>query len=260
MDSKMQEFLLYSQIPAAREHQVLSILAGFTGTQPVAVCEQVLLYAQIKVAEAPMAGKRGAAAARNQQQAVAAARPHYHKLIRAVNHARNDATTTTAALAEPWILRVDQVPEPGTKELLSRAATAQPASPEDLSRLSNPQLYRYRTQYLARGNRFVHENLVIRVYQLLVAQQQGDSGDVAGDNKAPWEAPPPTTPDDARWRSLDPSGSWIVEVAIRVADSSNAELTGRATDELLAFKTEMAGAIELFMPDRLALDTRVKGV
>lgn len=259
----MQEFLLYSQIPAAREHQVLSILAGFTGTQPIPVCDQVLLYAQSKVAEAPTTGKR---AARNQQLATAAARPHYHKLVRGLNTSPNDTTTatTTTTTAEPWVLRADQVPEPGTKEWISRAATATATSPEDLSRLSNPQLYRFRTQYLARGNRFVHENLVIRVYQLLVLSQLNDSsngaGDGGNDQQQPiWEGPPPAPFDETRWRLLDPSGSWIVEVAIRVADGSNAELTGHAAKELLAFKTEMAGAIDLFMPDRLALDTRVKG-
>lgn len=47
----MQEYLLYSQIPSAREKQVLSILAGVTATQPTPVSEQTLIYAQVKVPE-----------------------------------------------------------------------------------------------------------------------------------------------------------------------------------------------------------------
>lgn len=48
----MREYLLYSQIPAAREEQVLSILAGISSNQPTPINEQVLLYAQLKAQEA----------------------------------------------------------------------------------------------------------------------------------------------------------------------------------------------------------------
>ena len=53
----MHEFALYAQIPAAREKQVLNILAGLTASQPVAICEQILLYAQTKVPEATVSKK-----------------------------------------------------------------------------------------------------------------------------------------------------------------------------------------------------------
>jgi hypothetical protein len=55
----MREYLLFSQIPAAREHQVLSILAGVTVAQPVPIYEQVLLYGQLKVPEAAVSKKVG---------------------------------------------------------------------------------------------------------------------------------------------------------------------------------------------------------
>lgn len=47
----MHEYILYSQIPAARESQVLKLLAGVTATQPVPICEQTFIFAQQKLPE-----------------------------------------------------------------------------------------------------------------------------------------------------------------------------------------------------------------
>jgi mediator of RNA polymerase II transcription subunit 18 len=47
----MHELVSYSQLQALREEQVLNILAGVTGTQPVEISEQRLIFAQVKVPE-----------------------------------------------------------------------------------------------------------------------------------------------------------------------------------------------------------------
>lgn len=53
----MRELVLFSQIPAAREAQILSIFAGLTGTQPVEILEQTLIYQQLKVPEVALSKK-----------------------------------------------------------------------------------------------------------------------------------------------------------------------------------------------------------
>jgi mediator of RNA polymerase II transcription subunit 18 len=283
----MQEALVYSQIPAARVHQVLSILAGLTGTQPSPLCEQTLLYAQNKPSGAP-AAPTGAARTKAQQlareQQQQAARPHHHKLVRDL-YASSGATGAPPAAddkqpqppSSPWVFRAEQVPEPGTKEWLSRAVTEHVAAAEDLTNFRtvnktaddvqpSPPAYSYKTQYIVRGSRVVHANVVISLFQILTA-----AGVTGEDNdQDPLDRPPPSptdlpsaestaSSDSSSWRLLDPSAAYIIEAAVRVADPSNARLTGIAVEELAAFKAEMAGAVDFYMPDRFALDTRVKG-
>jgi mediator of RNA polymerase II transcription subunit 18 len=283
----MQEALVYSQIPATRLHQVLSILAGLTGTQPSPLCEQMLLFAQNKPSAAP-AAPTGAARTKAQQlareQQQQAARPHHHKLLRDL-HASNGALGAPTAANDkplqapisPWIFRAEQVPEPGTKEWLSRAVAEHVATTEELAKFRavsksaddarpTPSAYSYKTQYIVRGSRVVHANVVISIFQILVA-----SGATSDDSdQDPLDRPPPSLTDlpssesatsttNSKWRLLDPSAGYIIEAAVRVADASNARLTGIAVEELAAFKAEMAGAVDFYMPDRFALDTRVKG-
>lgn len=257
----MQEFLLYSQIPAAREHQVLSILAGFTGTHPVPICEQTLLFAQVKVPDVhSQAGRRGPAAKAQQQQQQQAARPHYQKLNRDVPVPNpRKKTLLKPAVDSPWVIRSEQVPDPGTKEWISRSVIERPATDEDLVQLRDPALFRRKTQYLARGHRFVHGNVVVKICLHYVSRAGTSDQDTLADLKG---LPVPKLEDDVEfsqiWQPLDPSGTLLIEATVRIADSNNEKLRGTATEELLTFKSEMAGAVDLFMPDRLALDTRVK--
>jgi mediator of RNA polymerase II transcription subunit 18 len=291
----MQEALVYSQISAARVHQVLSILAGLTGTQPVPLCEQTLLFAQNKpTTAAPTGAARTKAQQLQREQQQQAARPHHHKLSRDLHSAPSDVSAVdskahlSAAAASPWIFRAEQVPEPGTKEWLSRAVTEHVATPEELTQFrsfnestsdgeakTTTLAYSYKTQYIVRGHRVVHANVVISIFQILVETPQAASTDNIGDDAAqkdPLDRPSPspaslpssgtsalqTSSDSATWRLLDASGAHIVEATVRVADPSNARLTGIAVEELAAFKAEMAGAVDFYMPDRFALDTRVK--
>jgi mediator of RNA polymerase II transcription subunit 18, fungi type len=57
---------------------------------------------------------------------------------------------------------------------------------------------------------------------------------------------------------MDPSGAYVLECCVRVEDGGNSKLVQQATGELLAFKKQVEGAIELSVPERLGLDTRVK--
>lgn len=69
----------------------------------------------------------------------------------------------------------------------------------------------------------------------------------------------PSPPDSADVNALDESGAYIVESSIRLTDESSTELRERAKKELLAFCKSLDGSIDFYAPDRLALDTRVKG-
>jgi mediator of RNA polymerase II transcription subunit 18, fungi type len=59
-------------------------------------------------------------------------------------------------------------------------------------------------------------------------------------------------------KPLDPSGAYILEAKIRLSDGSNASLVNVGQQELERLQNRMKGVVELKVPDRLALDTRVK--
>lgn len=57
---------------------------------------------------------------------------------------------------------------------------------------------------------------------------------------------------------FDPSGAYILEAKVRVQEYNNQTVLERGVNELKAFQTQMRGCVDLDLPDRLSLDTRVK--
>lgn len=55
----MHEYILYAQVPNERIETALQVLAGYTRSQPVDLCEQTLIYAQVKVPEVAALRKVG---------------------------------------------------------------------------------------------------------------------------------------------------------------------------------------------------------
>lgn len=108
---------------------------------------------------------------------------------------------------------------------------------------------RYINQYLTLTQRFVHNNVVIRVFRILSVPEGTGALE-------PLDAPTPLMAD---CRPVDPSGTYLFEALVRIEDGTNSKLVEQATNELLALKKQLDGAIDLKVPDRLALDTRVKG-
>lgn len=57
---------------------------------------------------------------------------------------------------------------------------------------------------------------------------------------------------------LDMSGAYILEAKVRVQDFKDATILESGVNELVGFQKQMMGCVELFLPDRLSLDARVK--
>ena len=106
---------------------------------------------------------------------------------------------------------------------------------------------RFAKQYFGSGSRFVHGNVVLRTTRIFI------SPNAAGD---PLEAPVPAI---ENLQPLDPSGTHLFEAIVCVEDGVDSALRDKAIDELTRFAKTVAGAIDLRVPDRLALDPRVKG-
>lgn len=98
------------------------------------------------------------------------------------------------------------------------------------------------------GHRFVHGNVVIFLHRIL--HEPG----VRSLEKAPKVTPPAL----AALQPFDPSGAYILEAKVRVQDLNNQAVLQEGVDELKAFASQMKGCVELDIPDRLSLDTRVR--
>lgn len=72
------------------------------------------------------------------------------------------------------------------------------------------------------------------------------------------EAPKINLPSFAGLELLDPSGAYMLEAKVRVQDFNNASVLESGVNELKKFQNQMKGCVELVLPDRLGLDTRVK--
>lgn len=71
----------------------------------------------------------------------------------------------------------------------------------------------------------------------------------------PTETLPPVP---SKLKPVDASGTWVIEVAIRVENGADSALNEKAIKELMSFQVRLVGALDLIAPDRLSLDTRVK--
>lgn len=104
------------------------------------------------------------------------------------------------------------------------------------------------TEFYIEGHRFVKGNVVIFLHRILhepgVRNLQTE--------------PKSRLPAFEALQLLDQSGTYILEAKVRVQDFKDASVLESGVNELKAFQTSMKGCVELTLPDRLAMDTRVK--
>ena len=120
----MHEFLLFAHVPLLERDQKLQILAGLTAMQPVKVQERHLIYQQRKTTFAAVS-KKGA-----NNAAVQAPKLGYHKLRQDLRSPVGDELTASSN----WTLRAETTPEPGVKNVISRAVSERVLQNPDLER------------------------------------------------------------------------------------------------------------------------------
>lgn len=78
----------------------------------------------------------------------------------------------------------------------------------------------------------------------------------AGD--MPQQTPLTTLPALDSLSPLDVSGAFVLEACVRIDDRTKPNLVSTASDELGAFRDLMKGSVDMKVPERLSLDTRVR--
>jgi mediator of RNA polymerase II transcription subunit 18 len=104
------------------------------------------------------------------------------------------------------------------------------------------------TEYYVEGYRFVHGNVVVFLHRVL--HEPGV--------RSLEEEPKTALPAFSALQLLDMSGAYILEAKVRIQDFKDATVLESGVNELKEFQKQMMGCVELSLPDRLSLDTRVK--
>jgi mediator of RNA polymerase II transcription subunit 18, fungi type len=220
----MQDLLLYSQVPATRYGQLLQILAGVTASQPASIFEQHLVFEQLTL---PAPAKK---AQPNINQ-----RRTYQYLVR------------DRHVPSTWRHRSIDMPDPAAKQVISRAVTETTVTGPSLAAFQpGSTAYRLVSHHCLVGSRFVSGNVVVSVNRICRGAHLSED---------PTEG---FLPDLANLHPLDSSGSYVVEAYVRIADGSTTSLRDRASKELLSFAESLKGSVDLRVPDRFAMDPRLK--
>ncbi|KAF2150565.1 hypothetical protein K461DRAFT_269997 [Myriangium duriaei CBS 260.36] len=240
----MHSLSLYAQIPSSRHTQALNILAGISGTQPRETYSHTLIYAPLRAATDPnVISKKSNAAGQQQQQQLS-----YVQLESEVTQADFGSNSGTV---HDFTITTQDTPEPETRNLVLRRVTTEPEhlSQDDAkARFSQGSKYKFITDFVQEGHVLVHNDVILRLRRVLCFKPATGA---AGLDRA--EMPPLS-----ELVLLDASGAWMLEATVRVEDRSKTALVRAASDQLQALRTELRGAIELRVPERLAMITRVR--
>ena len=106
---------------------------------------------------------------------------------------------------------------------------------------------RYLNEYVLEGHRFILNNAILLLHRIL------QYPDIHTD-----PSPRSTLPPFLSLVPVDASGAYLLEVKLRLSDGSNPALVNIGNQEMEHLKTMLRGVVDLIVPDRLALDTRVR--
>ncbi|KAH7360035.1 mediator complex, subunit Med18 [Pyrenochaeta sp. MPI-SDFR-AT-0127] len=261
----MHELLLYGQVPAGRHDQVLKILAGVAAMQPRRIIERRIIYKPTREPEEPGSNlRRGGtqAVAVKQTKQTAAPALYYTKLVQKLSeedfgtdhglpHDNGKALSAHVEDGEEpiWSVLFEDIPDTGDRGVSIRFTNTTDllsGDPHGFMMASGPN--QFVTEYYVEGHRFVYSNVVIYLHRVL--HEPGV--------RSIQETPKIELPSFAALELLDPSGAYILEAKVRVQEFNNSTVLEAGVSELKKFQKEMKGCVELSLPDRLSLDTRVK--
>lgn len=146
---------------------------------------------------------------------------------------------------ERWVLQFRDLPEvPRQRAVTSRFIADIPVTSGDPMEFMKALDYSHVSTYTISGHRFTHNSASLVLYRVTLPAAAVKTDSASGG--------------PSQTRLLDPSGTYILQVSVRVQDGSKVETMTKGVNELLGLKETLKGVVELEIGDRLALDTRVR--
>ncbi|KAL3463223.1 mediator complex, subunit Med18 [Aspergillus heterothallicus] len=265
----MHELLLFASVPAHQHHELLQQLAGLTAMQPRHRLERRLIF---KAYRKP--GLLNARGGTNQGADIVRLNKmlnggmYYTQVVGPISEADFDNKPSSSGdmdapmsgtdeavgssydyASQPWKLEFRDIPEAGTRSTITSRLTASAALPKgDIVAPMNAWGYSFVTEYVVEGDAFIHNDIVIFLHRVLQYPIHGQE---------PHE-PRRHLPSFRDMAPLERTGSYILQAAITVQDSSNQELMRTASQHLFGLREQLKSAVRLEHADRLSLDTRAK--
>ncbi|KAI4742427.1 hypothetical protein E4T50_07172 [Aureobasidium sp. EXF-12298] len=246
----MHELLLYGQVPLERHDQVLKILAGVAAMQPQTLFERHLIYRPMRSAQDNKPNKKFPNKPIKPQTLT------FQHLVRQLDQfefgtdspvlLESENNESSSQPAHTWRIKTQETPEPETKTLVLRQATDMAIDKDQLRKFLDPANNGFVSEFFIEGHRFVHKDMVLTLFRVL------RSSDV------PQQSPLTALPTLDSLKPLDVSGAFVLEACVRIDDRTKPNLVSTASDELSAFRDLMKGSVDMKVPERLALDTRVR--
>ena len=247
----MHELSLFGQVPLARHEQVLNILAGLAAMQPQPLYEKHTLLQPLSpsVPDQP-AGKNAPKPATHTQSYTHLIQPLSPQEAAQQNHVEGQTSH------DIFKVRTMETPEPETKAFVLRQVDERDVSGDEAQIYLDPARYRAVVSYCVEGQRLVCKDVVvISLYRCLLLP----TGSEMQDGMAVAATTEHLTPSSLKGLDLlDPSGAFLLEATVRVEDRTKTALVQAATEALGRFRNEMRGSVDMRVPERLSLDTRVK--
>lgn len=130
-----------------------------------------------------------------------------------------------------WILEASDIPSAGKRKVSTQnivESCVVLSESQTVEQVFDRLGYAVEKEYVVQGRRWCYGNVVIELFSVLV-----------GDERKPLDA------------------AQVVKCFVNVDKATDIELLQRSSQELLALKNELSGLIELEIPDRNSMDSRI---
>ena len=156
--------------------------------------------------------------------------------------------TTAGATARQWSMVWTDVPDMGDRGVYVRKKEVIPIVEGDAHLSMVGMGYEFKREVYVEGEKFMHEGIEIRLERALYKPD------------VPLFEPEPRRelPEYSALAPYDSQNVYMYWATIEIDDEDDEELIGMAVNRLKEFQKMMRGCVNLFLPSRLEMDTRVK--
>ena len=253
----MHELSLWGQVSQTREDQMLQILAGIAAMPPIPALERHIIFEPVRDEASrqknsgPLGGSQEIV---DQQKAARKAGAEkelfYLQIEESWADKGDDEEMGDESTSESMkIVRFDLPETGGQRPVTSRRVVVTPLESLEERITMDGQQYKFRQAMLLAGYRYVHNNVILHMYRImLLPMALAQEISISEEQRPRLDA----------CTMLDGSGAFILHASVMVEDGNNLELMARGTKELTQLRDLLKGCVELRSADRLALDTRLK--
>ncbi|ODV96853.1 hypothetical protein PACTADRAFT_32353 [Pachysolen tannophilus NRRL Y-2460] len=154
-----------------------------------------------------------------------------------------------------WTIQVSEIPSAGRRTVSSQniyeSTIVNTGAHNDLIGYLDELGYSLETEFWIKGVRFYHNDIIIEIYRIYVKS----------DNISTVIVPIGEKEQDLaklyKLELLDKTGKFFVKCFVNVERQTGVESITKANKQLDLLKNELSGLIDLEIPDRIAMDSRV---